>query len=185
MRKKGSKKSTKTDRKRRKQHHSVWEQWCIEFYQLILSYSRTLTNGDSSYARDIAQGTVLRALKYSPNPKGIKDPASYLRRMARNVWIDSKRPPEDSLDKLSRDDPANPVLTVEPDIHPALENEEHLQILRDKLGLLPPKLALTFQLRCEDRTWEEIAAALDEPVSRTKFRWYSLIKKARRGLGDN
>ena len=184
MRKKGSKKSTKTDRKRRNQYRPFWEQWCIEFYQLIFSYARTLTNGDSSLARDIVQGAVLRALKYSPNPKGIKDPACYIRRIARNVWIDSKRPPEVSLDELSKGDTANPILAVEPDIHPALENEENLQALRDKLGPLTPKLELTFQRRCEEWTWEEIAVALDEPVSRTKFRWYSLIKKARRGLGD-
>jgi DNA-directed RNA polymerase specialized sigma24 family protein len=164
-----------------KQHRRFWERLCVEFYQLLVSQARTLAAGDLRLAEDIAQTTVVRVLRYSPNPSAIANPGAYLRRVVRNVWNDSKQASEVSLEDLSEDERSQPIFIVEPEILSVLENLEHLEQLPAKLS---PELIVTLQLRGEGYTWEETAKALDEKVSRTKFRWYRFVENIHRRLAQ-
>jgi RNA polymerase sigma-70 factor (ECF subfamily) len=180
-------KLSRTRRQRRKQHRRYWDAFCAQCYPTIVSYTRSLANGDAWESEDLAQATVLRVLKYSPDPNGISNPLSYLRRVAHNLWVDSLanfKP--DSLDELLEADPNNSALRVPTDIATLLEDGEELIA---RLGPLTSELLTTLRMRLEGYSWEEIAAVLNEPVSRTKFRWYTFLKqvhaRARRQRGND
>jgi RNA polymerase sigma factor (sigma-70 family) len=162
------------DCNQRSKYHAFWSDFSVKVFRLIVAYARTLTC-DPSLAEDLAQATVLRVLYYLPEPDSIQDHLSYLKRMAKNLFLDSRKKPIDtSLDELLEANPDHPALKDPTNV---FENLEHKEDLRTIFEPSTPELIITLEMLVDGCTWEEIAAALNEPVWRTKFRWYSAIKR--------
>lgn len=153
---------------------TFWSEFLVKVYQLLVNYARTLTC-DPSLAEDLAQATVARVLHYVPEPDAIQDHLSYLKRVSKNLFLDSKKKPtETSLDELLEAHPDHPALKDPTNVFADLE---HQVDLRTAFEPSTPELIITLEMLVDGCTWEEIAAALNEPVWRTKFRWYAAIKR--------
>jgi len=154
-----------------------WTLRWIELYQQILNYARTLTNGDLHLAENLVQEVGLRVFRYAPNPSG-KNPLLYMKRMIRNAWIDSRQPPNVSLDELFEKDPGNSVLFVDDEILKVLEKGQCIEVIGEHVS--SPELKLMLELFAEGYDWETIATILGENVRTTRFRWYKFCKQVRR-----
>ena len=171
-----SKKQTdkEVDPKPRSQYRAFWEELCVKLYQLIVAYARTLTC-DQSQAEDLAQATVARVLHYLPEPDPIKDKLSYLKRTSKNLFLDSRRKPNDaSLDELAESQPNHPALLDPTNVFATLEQQESL---RSAFSSATPNLIKTGEMLSQGNTWDEIAAALNEPVWRAKLHWYAEVTR--------
>ena len=156
------------------EHRVFWEAFCVESHPRLVCYACTLSNGDVGAANDLTQAAILRVLQYAPDPAPIVNHLSYLTRILRNIWIDSRRPKETSLEDLLETDPNHPALIIPSDIAAILEDRESFE---QKLGPLSQELLITLVMRLEGFSFEEIAAYLNEKVSKTKFRWYTFLKR--------
>ncbi len=167
-----SEKRESARRKRRRKFHKYWEAFVVENLSRIRQTSRTLARGDGSLADDLTQGTVLRILHYCPDPAGIRDRFTFLRRVTKNLYVDNLQKPTDNLDDISES------LAMPHDLGELFEDYE---LLKKVVGPeLTPKLALMLRMWLQGNTWEQIADALNEPVATTRFRWYQFRNKLRR-----
>lgn len=166
---------------KKQDRRTFWSEFSVRVYQLIVDYARILTC-DPSLAEDLAQATVARVLYYLPEPDAIQDHLSYLKRISKNLFLDSRKKPIDtSLDELLEANPDHPALRDPTNVFADLERMEEL---RTAFEPSTPELIFTMEKLIAGWIWEQIAAALDEPVWRTKFRWYSAIKRIQQGLSD-
>ena len=162
------------DREQRNKYQAFWAEFSVKVYQLIVAYARTLTC-DPSLAEDLAQATVARVLHYLPEPDSIQDKVAYLKRISKNLFLDSRKKPTDtSLDELLEANPDHPALKDPTNV---FEDLEHKEDLRTAFEPGTPELIITLEMLIDGYTWEEIATALNESVWRTKFRWYGAIKR--------
>src|SRR5256885_7723124 len=69
---------------------AFWDEYSVKVYQLIVAYARKITC-DPSLAEDLAQATVVRVLHYLPEPDSIQDHLSYLKVIAKNLFLDSRK----------------------------------------------------------------------------------------------
>lgn len=151
-----------------------WERFCIDSYLAIVNYARTLVNGDLSAAEDLAQMTIYRVLKYAPNPEGIKNRLAYVLTITKRIWIDSRKPKEVSIDELLESDPNNPALVGKSDLAAIFERNEDFE---RQIGPLTPESNTILLMRLRGFTWQEIADALGESISKTKFRWSAVLQR--------
>ena len=157
------------------ENRAFWEEFCVKSQPRLLSYARALTNGDVSSANDLVQTTILRVLKYCPDPEPVGNHLAYLVNVLRNSFFDSLRVPKNtSLEDLLDTDPNHPAIVRPADIVEILEGRE---LFEKVLGPMSHELRITLVMRLEGYSWQEIADYLGEDVSKTKFRWYTFLKR--------
>ena len=114
----------------------VWSTTILEYYERLLRYALRLTNGRREAAEDLVQETALRTLSNPATAGSVTNPGSYLKRVLRNIWIDTWRKEKpDLLESLERDEEdqsgqhaAEP--SIEPEILRILENEDYWHELK-------------------------------------------------------
>jgi RNA polymerase sigma factor (sigma-70 family) len=158
-----------------------WGRLSIDLYPRLFAMARYITGNDVHATEDLVQQTVLRCLKYAPDLEGVQEPWSYLRRLMRNVWLDSiQKHSEISLDDpLIGALPETEVPSVEPNILRALETEELMKTLRVSLGPLTVDEVQLLTLRFAGHSNDEIASMLEEDVQITRNKMNALMAKIR------
>jgi len=143
--------------------------------------------GREEDARDATQETFISAFRNLPNFRGEAKVSSWLHRIAVNHCITRQRRArvrgETSLDAEQEDGRAQ---FAAPSTHsPALsaEGRERAEAVRRALGSLPPELrSVVVMKEFEDLTFQEIADALNVPLSTVKSRLYTALKQLRMRL---
>lgn len=149
-------------------HALYWAKACEDYMQRLIAYALRLANGRRYDADDLVMETVCRALIYSRNPEGIRNPLGYLLRIMRNTWI-TKRHTEntantESLEELQSNRALKNHPTAEPDVFRVLENEEFEFKLRNLPGSLTTREKELLTLYLRGYTVKEIADILNEDV---------------------
>lgn len=156
---------------------NLWEE-IYESCKTPLRYNALkLAKGRTYDAEELLQETFCRALRYRPNPKGLRKPLAYLRRIMRNIWITKQEKKEDamtlSLDELlSQEDEERRIKFVEPSVDPVaeriLEHKELLEKFRAARGPLKERESHLIERHLRGYACEEIAEELHEDVRLTK-----------------
>jgi RNA polymerase sigma factor (sigma-70 family) len=148
---------------------SFWVKTLEDSNERLKSYARRLANGRAYDVEDLLQETICRALTYSPDPREIKSPLSYLLRMMRNSWIDRWKK-ENSANVESLEDLLNSGQhpTVEPVVQRMLESRELQHEMAAKQGPLTPREKLLLELYLKGLKCQDIADRLDENVRLTR-----------------
>jgi RNA polymerase sigma factor (sigma-70 family) len=190
--------SKPVSRNGRDQYRFFWEEFCADSYQRLISYGRKLANGNTQDAEDLVQETIYRALMYSGNPHQITNPFGYLAQIMRNAWNDQWRR-EHKIETFSLDgllggqDTENnrawhTILAREAAESDSLNDFSESIFLIDQLHhQLNERERLYLQLRCEGRTYGEIAktvgvseAAARQQGSRLRRKLVSFLRPKRR-----
>ena len=146
--------------------------------------------GREEDARDAAQETFIAAFRHLPNFRGEAKVSSWLHRIAVNQCITRQRRArvrgETSLE--AEEEAAGGARFAAPahTSSPArlTEADERAGAVRRAVGALPPELRAVVVLKeFEDMTFQEIADALDVPLSTVKSRLYTALKQLRLRLG--
>lgn len=153
----------------RTRHGPFWAQALEDAHERLTSYARRLANGKVYDAEDLVQETACRALTYAPDPVGIRNPAYYLLRTMRNVWIDkwARERPEnvEPLDGLLSG-PRHPK--VDPVAQQKLETRELREEINAGLGQLTDRERLLLKLHLQGYKNQDIADSLHEDVRITR-----------------
>ncbi len=147
--------------------------------------------GREEDARDAAQETFIAAFRHLANFRGEAKVSSWLHRIAVNQCITRQRRArvrgETSLEAEEEAAAggarfAAPARTSSP--ARLTEAGERAGAVRRAVGALPPELRAVVVLKeFEDMTFQEIADALDVPLSTVKSRLYTALKQLRLRLG--
>ncbi len=153
------------DSSRRTRHGPFWAQALEDACGRMNSYARKLANGRTYDAEDLVQETACRALTYCPDPVEIRNAASYLLRMMRNVWIDRwTRENSANVESLEELLSSGRHPTVEPLAQRLLEHEELREQMAAKQGPLTPREGLLLELYLKGDKCKDIADRLGEDV---------------------
>jgi RNA polymerase sigma-70 factor (ECF subfamily) len=143
--------------------------------------------GSAEDARDATQETFFAAYRSLPGFRGDAKVSSWLHRIAVNQCISRQRRarvrPETSLE----DDAAHERLLAAPGREsPALtaEARQRQEEVRRAVAALPPELReVVLMKEFEELTFQEIADALQIPLSTVKSRLYTALRQLRMRLG--
>lgn len=152
--------------KKRSLYAPKWEEIFVGLQAQLTAFAMGYTKDNNYAAEDLVQDTICRVIRYSPDPAKIKNPAAYLARTLRSLWIDHwkklrglrMQSIDDETDTILR----NEIPSVEPDVLRHLENEELRKDLRIVSGNLKPLEKEVFKLFLEGYDCEEIAKILDK-----------------------
>jgi RNA polymerase sigma factor (sigma-70 family) len=153
----------------RARHGSFWVKALEETNERLMSYARRLANGRVYDAEDLFQETACRALAYARDPGEIRNPAYYLLRMMRNIWID-KWAKENSANVESLDDLLSSARhpKVEPVVQQVLETQELQEEMYAGQGQLTAREELLLKLHLKGYKSKDIADRLQEDVRVTR-----------------
>jgi len=153
----------------RTRHGPFWVKALEDANERMMSYARRLTNGRVYDAEDLVQETACRALTYTPDPGGIGNPASYLLRIMRNIWVD-KWARENSANVERLDDLLSSARhpKVEPIVQQVLETRELQEEMNVGQGQLTAREQLLLKLHLKGYTSKDIADRLQEDVRVTR-----------------
>ncbi len=143
--------------------------------------------GREEDARDATQETFIAAFRNLRNFRGDAKVSSWLHRIAVNQCITKQRRAkvrgETSLDaeiEMSGDVFAGPGHDSPAFV---VEDDERAQLVRRAVHTLPPELRQVVVMKeFEELTFQEIAVALDMPLSTVKSRLYTAMKQLRSRL---
>ena len=143
--------------------------------------------GREEDARDATQETFIAAFRNLRNFRGDAKVSSWLHRIAINQCITKQRRAkvrgETSLDEeieTSGDVFAGPAHDSPAFV---VEDDERTTLVRRAVNTLPPELRQVVVMKeFEELTFQEIAAALDMPLSTVKSRLYTAMKQLRSRL---
>jgi RNA polymerase sigma-70 factor, ECF subfamily len=141
--------------------------------------------GREDEARDAAQETFIAAYRNLQNFRGEAKVSSWLHRIAVNQCLTKQRRAKVRAESYLEDEAeTNQAVFVAsaPGASPArvTEQNERLQLIRQAVGSLPPELKQVIVMKeFEELTFQEIAAALDLPLSTVKSRLYTALKQLR------
>jgi RNA polymerase sigma-70 factor (ECF subfamily) len=142
------------------------------FAELIRSHQQAVFNvawrmlGNAQDAEDAAQETFLRAYRFWHTFDSSRPPGPWLKRIAVNVCLGR-------LGQAIPDQPIDDEQVQPPDPHPGPEAQAEQRGLqehvRTELLRLPPRFRAVIELRhYQELSYEEIAAALNRPLSDVK-----------------
>lgn len=154
---------------RRTRHGPFWVKALEDASVLLMAYARRLANGKVYDAEDLFQETACRALTYARDPGGIRNPAYYLLRMMRNIWID-KWAKENSANVESLDDLLGSARhpKVEPVVQQVLETQELQEEMNVRQGQLTAREETLLKLHLQGYKTKDIAGRLREDVRVTR-----------------
>lgn len=169
----------------RDDHHVYLDKAYEQHQKSLFNRARRLCNGRHHDAQDLVQETVCRALIYPMNPDKVRNPRGYLLSVMRNVWITKWKKERqalmESFDAILGDPTRQKELpAVESDTPRIAKNAELLEQLKDIQAALSQDDKELLTARLEGQTLEEIAAAKNEDLFRTRARWYKLQAKLKR-----
>jgi DNA-directed RNA polymerase specialized sigma24 family protein len=161
----------KSGKKKQRRNRRFWKKVTAERHEKILEIARRFTK-DINDAYDLAQTVVLRLLTYCPKPIRVINLDAYIFTSTRNAWLDSKRRPQKEIN-FSDLEKSNllEIPVLDPNLNRLLKTSP-LDALESKDELNDSKLLLTKIWIGEGLKLPEIAEKLDEPVRRTRYRWY-------------
>jgi RNA polymerase sigma factor (sigma-70 family) len=150
-------------------HVPFWAQALEDANERLMSYARRLANGRVYDAEDLVQETACRALVYARDPVGVRNPAYYLLRMMRNIWVD-KWKKENSANVESLDDLLGSARhpKVEPVVQQVLETQELQEEMSVGQGQLTAREELLLKLHLKGYSNKDIAGLLEEDVRVTR-----------------
>jgi DNA-directed RNA polymerase specialized sigma24 family protein len=156
--------------RKKKRHRRFWRRITTQKYDKILEIARRFTK-DLSDAYDLAQSVVLRLLKYCPKPVAITNFDGYIYATTKNAWVDTQRSQKE-INLSDLDKTEWPQLAVlDPRLTRILASSDTRSLIsREETN--DPKLLQTIILKGAGWTLPKIAVALNEPVRRTRYRWY-------------
>ncbi|HLL74303.1 MAG TPA: sigma-70 family RNA polymerase sigma factor [Pyrinomonadaceae bacterium] len=142
--------------------------------------------GREDEARDAAQETFVAAYRNLANFRGEAKVSSWLHRIAVNQCVTRRRRArvrgESSLEAEQEDGRAQFASAVESPTH-AAESRERAEAVRRAVAALPQELREVVVLKeFEGLTFQEIADALDVPLSTVKSRLYTALRQLRMRL---
>jgi RNA polymerase sigma-70 factor (ECF subfamily) len=134
--------------------------------------------GNPRDAEDLAQDSLVRAIRGLPRFRGDADPGTWLYRIVHNTWKNRVRSEKRrrfwsifSLDRKDEDDPVPEPADDSPPLDRGLEAEEAGGAVQAALAALDPEDRAILALReLDGRSYAEIAAALEVPVGTVKSR---------------
>ena len=136
---------------------------------------------DAALADDVVQETMLKAWRHSPVPPNEAIPKAWLLKVARNT--------AGSLLRTRREDLHDPDTLPEsaggPETGRTVENRAHLDALWELMRHLNEDARILIVLKEVDGlSYDEIASALDLPLSTVKTRLYRARKSLKDALKD-
>ena len=148
--------------------------------------------GRQEDARDATQETFLAAFRSLRGFRGEAKVSSWLHRIAVNQCITRQRRArvraetalEDETDRdVASSDAASLITRAYESPAHQVESRERAEIVRRAVGALPPELRQVVLMKeFEELTFQEIAAALDLPMSTVKSRLYTALQQLRMRL---
>ena len=143
--------------------------------------------GREEDARDATQETFFAAFRNLRNFRGEAKVSSWLHRIAINQCITRQRRAKVRGETALEDETSSEVATFLTPAHqsPAqtVESRERTKIVRRAVTALPPELREVIVMKeFEDLTFQEIADALDLPLSTVKSRLYTALRQLRMRL---
>lgn len=170
MRREQKKRRKYRSSRKQRRNRRFWQRVTANRYETILKIARRFTRnlGD---AQDLAQTVVLRLLKYCPKPIRIINLDAYIFVSTRNAWLDFQRPQKEiNFSELRKTDSPQ-IAVLDKNIERFLETCD-LNALVGKTVSNDPQLMRTKILVQAGYKLPEIANLLNEPVRRTRDRWY-------------
>jgi RNA polymerase sigma-70 factor (ECF subfamily) len=154
----------------------------VEAHRLPLWRFAMRLTGNGAEADDLAQDTLVRALRALEGFRGEAALRTWLLRIASNLWIERVGKAE----RRRRDDreveevaPPDPPRLVE-----GLLARERQDELRRAVAGLPPRQRATLVLKVyHEMTFEQVAATLGCPVGTAKANYHHALSRLRRELG--
>ena len=143
--------------------------------------------GGEADAKDATQETFLAAYKSIGRFRGDSKVSSWLHRIAVNQCLNTKRRAKTRSEDFLNDetDEESRVFLAPPHQSPGkiAEKGERLRLVRNAVDSLPADLRLVIVMKeFEEMTFQEIAEALELPLSTVKSRLYTALKQLRRKL---
>lgn len=158
--------------KKQLRNRKFWKRVVANRYEMIFKVARCFTKNISD-AQDLAQTVVLRLLTYCPRPVRIINLDGYIAVSVKHAFLDSQRRPqrEISFSDIKKTDLLK-TAALDPNITRILESCD-LKALGSRVEVSEDKLLVqTKMLIAAGFKLPEIAKRLNEPVRRTRHRWY-------------
>ena len=168
------------------------------FDALVLSHQRAVTAffdrllNNPGLAEEMAQEVFCRIYQYREDYEPRAAFATYLYRVAKNLWIDHVRRKAAAPRTLSLDAPGRPgeaealgerIPGREGAPSEPLESSERARAVRAAVAALPEKLRLVFVMgEAEDMPYERISEVLGIPVGTVKSRMHAAVLQLRAAL---
>ncbi len=177
------KRKRKVGRRKQRRNRRFWKRVVANRYARIFEIARRFTKSVSD-AHDLAQTVILRLLKYSPKPVRIVNLDAYIFVSTKHAFLDSQRRPhrEISFSDLKKKD-LQQTAALDPNISRFLETCD-LRKLERKAEANEAKLRYTKIWIGAGLKLPQIATLLNEPVRRTRYRWYQYRKNQQKALRD-
>jgi len=163
------KRPRKLGRRKLRRNRRFWERVTTCRNEKILEIARRFTNINE--ARDLAQTVIFRLLKYCPKPVRIINLDAYIFASTKNAWLDSQRPKKEiSFSELKKTDLPK-IAVSDPNLTKFLETCDIKALVKksepNNTKLLQTKIWIQAGFSLPD-----IARMLNEPIRRTRYRWY-------------
>jgi RNA polymerase sigma-70 factor (ECF subfamily) len=164
------------------------------FDDLIRRYEKKVYNfafrlcGNYDEANDVASDTFVRVYNALHNFRGDSSFITWLFRITTNVYLDERKRkksrPHQSLEEMVELEETTVVRQIEdPNPTPAerVEKQESMNLLQDAINSLPDyQRMMIVMYHTENRSYEEIAEALEMPIGTVKSR----LNRARLSLRE-
>jgi len=164
------------------------------FDDLIRRYEKKVYNfafrlcGNYDEANDVASDTFVRVYNALHNFRGDSSFITWLFRITTNVYLDERKRkksrPHQSLEEMVELEETTVVRQIEdPNPTPAerVEKQESMDLLQDAINSLPDyQRMMIVMYHTENRSYEEIAEALEMPIGTVKSR----LNRARLSLRE-
>jgi len=163
-------KHRKVGARKQRRNRRYWRRVTARRYEKIFEIARCFTKNISD-AQDLAQTVILRLLKYCPKPVRIINLDAYIYVSTKHAWLDLQLPHREiSFSELKKADLPQ-VAALDPKLSRFLATCDVKKLMeRNKVNdakLLQTKIWIEAGFSLPD-----IAFMLDEPVRRTRYRWY-------------
>ena len=137
------------------------ERWFLEIRIPLFRYLRTI-GCSPSLVEEIASETFFRLYRALGDGVQIKDARAWLFRVARNLWIDSRR---DQKRFLALDHHEQRHISPVPDPEKRALDRERRQLVAAEAALLPELERRSLELRAHGMRYREIALTLGIPMT--------------------
>ena len=161
------------------------ERWFLELRDSIFKYLRSL-GCRHSLAEEITQEAFLRLHRGLLAGSQINDVRAWVFRVARNLWIDSRRERQHYW-TTTREEEDRPDLTLidsAPDPEQQALQRQRIRLIEQEVLRLPERHRECMQLKSQGLRYHEIALALDIPMTAAVDCVRRAVKRLKRRLND-